>query len=132
MFVFRWWQRCHLFFWILMVKLLVNACSSFHREFAAGFTTPTLVQRSRNRNSTTYLAGRRKKMSTWSELKATNHENYSNQDNQMFKDDEKKKFKNMKTVHTVTVCVVPPPENIDTWKILQRFRTELKDPGFYR
>eukprot|EP00536_Pseudo-nitzschia_multiseries_P006671 jgi/Psemu1/193662/e_gw1.145.99.1 len=35
-------------------------------------------------------------------------------------------------VHTVTVCVVPPPENIRVWKALSEMRSKLKDPGFYR
>jgi hypothetical protein len=38
-----------------------------------------------------------------------------------------------KKVHTVTVCVVPPPEQSnDTWDIIQSYRVELKDPGYYR
>ena len=38
----------------------------------------------------------------------------------------------IKKVHTVTVCVVPPPDSVQTWEIIQKFRAELKDPGFYR
>eukprot|EP00532_Pseudo-nitzschia_australis_P007226 CAMPEP_0168167402 /NCGR_PEP_ID=MMETSP0139_2-20121125/2529_1 /TAXON_ID=44445 /ORGANISM="Pseudo-nitzschia australis, Strain 10249 10 AB" /LENGTH=368 /DNA_ID=CAMNT_0008084639 /DNA_START=276 /DNA_END=1382 /DNA_ORIENTATION=+ len=35
-------------------------------------------------------------------------------------------------VHTVTVCIVPPPDNVYVWKALSEMRLRLKDPGFYR
>ena len=35
-------------------------------------------------------------------------------------------------LHTVTVCVVPPPENLRVWETLAEIRKELKDPGYYR
>jgi 2'-5' RNA ligase len=35
-------------------------------------------------------------------------------------------------VHSVTVCMVPPPEQTETWKILSEMRLQLKDPGYYR
>ena len=35
-------------------------------------------------------------------------------------------------LHTVTVCVVPPPENVRVWQTLSEIRKILKDPGYYR
>lgn len=35
-------------------------------------------------------------------------------------------------VHSVTVCVVPPPENVHVWQTLSKMRKELKDPGYFR
>ena len=34
--------------------------------------------------------------------------------------------------HTVTVCMVPPPESTNVWKTLSEMRFRLKDPGYYR
>lgn len=34
--------------------------------------------------------------------------------------------------YTVTVCVVPPPENVEVWQALSDIRKELKDPGYFR
>ena len=45
---------------------------------------------------------------------------------------EKCKKSKQTKVHTVTVCVVPPPENIHVWQTLSQIRRELKDPGYYR
>lgn len=33
---------------------------------------------------------------------------------------------------TLTVCLVPPPSSDETWDILTRARTQLKDPGLFR
>ena len=137
MVMFRRYQWRHLFVWIFMVEQIVKTCT-FHRKFAVGFTRPTLVR--------TYLPVRRKDMTTLSALKATSNGKDSNhQDNQMCKGDGKNMVKKMKTVHTVAVSVVPTnratdavslddddDESLETWKILQKIRTELKDPGFYR
>ena len=38
----------------------------------------------------------------------------------------------IKKVHTVTVCLVPPPKYGDLWEAIGQMRLELKDPGFYR
>jgi hypothetical protein len=42
------------------------------------------------------------------------------------------KSRNNNKVHTVTVCVVPPPENVHVWQALSEIRFQLKDPGYYR
>lgn len=54
---------------------------------------------------------------------------------QVFKEEEEKKLrkKSRQTkVHTVTVCVTPPPENVHVWQALSEMRFQLKDPGYYR
>lgn len=35
-------------------------------------------------------------------------------------------------LHTLTVCMVPPPEYTDVWDRLGRIREHLKDPGYFR
>lgn len=35
-------------------------------------------------------------------------------------------------VHSVTVCMVPPPEYQYVWEVLSDMRQKLKDPGLYR
>eukprot|EP00980_Cylindrotheca_fusiformis_P009301 scaffold2042_cov123-Cylindrotheca_fusiformis.AAC.8 len=37
-----------------------------------------------------------------------------------------------KKLHSVTVCMVPPPEYKYVWETISNFRLKLKDPGFYR
>jgi len=37
-----------------------------------------------------------------------------------------------KKVHTLTVCMVPPPEYQDVWETICQMRRQLKDPGYYR
>lgn len=37
-----------------------------------------------------------------------------------------------KKVHTVTVCVVPPPEYREVWETISQMRQQLKDPGYHR
>jgi 2'-5' RNA ligase len=37
-----------------------------------------------------------------------------------------------KAVHTVTVCLVPPPEYSKVWDTVSEMRRKLKDPGYYR
>merc|ERR1712060_885932 len=37
-----------------------------------------------------------------------------------------------KKLHSVTVCMVPPPEYQYVWEVLSDMRQQLKDPGFYR
>ena len=39
---------------------------------------------------------------------------------------------NPKKVHTLTVCMVPPPSEKHVWTQLSEMRAFLKDPGFYR
>jgi 2'-5' RNA ligase len=38
----------------------------------------------------------------------------------------------IKKIHSVTVCLVPPPKYQEVWKTVSGMRLELKDPGFYR
>jgi hypothetical protein len=49
-------------------------------------------------------------------------------------EEEKKSSKKTRQtkVHTVTVCVTPPPENVHVWQALSEIRFQLKDPGYYR
>jgi 2'-5' RNA ligase len=35
-------------------------------------------------------------------------------------------------VHTVTVCVVPPPDNERVWTVVSDMRRTLQDPGYFR
>jgi len=49
---------------------------------------------------------------------------------QLYKEDQVRKPSQTK-VHTVTVCVVPPPENDHVWQVLSEMRLILKDPGYY-
>lgn len=37
-----------------------------------------------------------------------------------------------KKLHSVTVCMVPPPENEYVWQQVSEMRRILKDPGYYR
>jgi len=37
-----------------------------------------------------------------------------------------------KKLHSITVCMVPPPEYETVWKSVSEMRLRLKDPGFYR
>lgn len=37
-----------------------------------------------------------------------------------------------KKIHSVTVCMVPPPEYTYVWETISDFRLKMKDPGFYR
>lgn len=37
-----------------------------------------------------------------------------------------------KKLHTVTVCVVPPPQHKDVWTTVSDMRRKLKDPGYFR
>ncbi|KAG7350505.1 2'-5' RNA ligase superfamily-domain containing protein [Nitzschia inconspicua] len=39
---------------------------------------------------------------------------------------------NPKKLHTVTVCMVPPPENVHVWETVSQLRHQLRDPGFFR
>ena len=34
--------------------------------------------------------------------------------------------------HTLTVCMVPPPDAVHVWDVVSQMRKELKDPGYYR
>ena len=34
--------------------------------------------------------------------------------------------------HTLTVCMVPPPDAEHVWDVVSQMRKELKDPGYYR
>ena len=35
-------------------------------------------------------------------------------------------------IHTLTVCIVPPPSNMEVWQTLSQMRELLQDPGFFR
>jgi len=35
-------------------------------------------------------------------------------------------------IHTMTVCMVPPPQFTSAWEAVTKVRTELKDPGLFR
>ncbi|CAJ1929143.1 unnamed protein product [Cylindrotheca closterium] len=37
-----------------------------------------------------------------------------------------------KKLHSVTVCMVPPPENEHVWEQVSEMRRTLQDPGYYR
>ncbi|KAG7357366.1 2'-5' RNA ligase superfamily-domain containing protein [Nitzschia inconspicua] len=39
---------------------------------------------------------------------------------------------NPKKLHTVTVCMVPPPENVHIWETVSQLRHQLRDPGYFR
>jgi len=53
---------------------------------------------------------------------------------QVSEEEEKKPRKKSRQtkVHTVTICVTPPPENVHVWQALSEMRFQLKDPGYYR
>ena len=40
--------------------------------------------------------------------------------------------KSLAKLHTMTVCMVPPPHNKSVWEVVTKARTELKDPGLFR
>ena len=35
-------------------------------------------------------------------------------------------------VHTLTVCMVPPPSNVEVWNTVYQMRELLRDPGLFR
>jgi len=40
--------------------------------------------------------------------------------------------KPIQKIHSMTVCMVPPPKFNNVWEAVTKARTELKDPGLYR
>ena len=46
--------------------------------------------------------------------------------------DEAKPEISLAKLHTMTVCMVPPPHNKSVWEAVTKARTELKDPGLFR